>query len=112
MNKFLWLVLFLPMFTVGQDSIRVDVSNPHATIYTHLYFLQSESYEPKKAAQTIVGLSEEKAIEKVIIRGELLNLLGFLDIQKTALRAWNRSLPSFELRIGLHLLLQHPLLRM
>jgi len=45
---------------------------------------------------------QEKAIEKVIIREELLNLLGFLDIQKTALKAWNRSLPSFELQIGLH----------
>jgi len=28
-----------------------------------------------------------KATKKVIIRGELLNLLGFLEIQKTALKA-------------------------
>ena len=66
MKNFLWLVLLLPMFVVGQDSIRVDVRNPHATIYTHLYFLQSDSYEPEKASKTILGLSEEKAIEKAI----------------------------------------------
>ena len=48
MKNFLWLVLLLPMFVVGQDSIRVDIGNPHATVYTHLYFLQSDSYELKK----------------------------------------------------------------
>jgi MscS family membrane protein len=83
MNKFLWLAVLLPMFTVAQDSIRVDVSNPHATIYTHLYFLQSDSYEPKKAAQTILGLSEEKAIEKAIRIKQVLDGKGlFVDVNK------------------------------
>ena len=83
MKYFLWLVLLLPMFTVGQDSIRVDVSNPHATVYTHLYFLQSDSYEPKKAAKTILGLSEEKAIEKAIKIKQVLDGKGlFVDVNK------------------------------
>jgi MscS family membrane protein len=83
MKNFLWLVLLLPMFVVGQDSIRVDIGNPHATVYTHLYFLQSDSYEPKKAAKTILGLSEEKAIEKAIKIKQVLDGKGlYVDVNR------------------------------
>ncbi|KGL61855.1 mechanosensitive ion channel family protein [Polaribacter sp. Hel1_85] len=83
MKRFLWLVLLLPMFTIAQDSIRVDMSNPHAAVYTHLYFLQSESYEPKKAAKTILGLSEEKAIKKAIKIKQVLDGKGlYVDMNK------------------------------
>ncbi|WP_343328953.1 mechanosensitive ion channel family protein [Polaribacter staleyi] len=83
MKNFLWFLVFLPMFTVAQDSIRVDMSNPHATVYTHLYFLQSDSFEPKKAAKTILGLSEEKAIEKAIKIKQVLDGKGlYVDVNK------------------------------
>lgn len=83
MKKFLWFLLFLPLFSMAQDSIRVDISNPHATIYTHLYFLQSDSYEPKKAAKTILGLSEEKAIEKAIKIKQVLDGKGlYVDVNR------------------------------
>ncbi|WP_166385665.1 mechanosensitive ion channel family protein [Polaribacter sp. 11A2H] len=83
MKNFLWLLLLLPICTIAQDSIRVDMSNPHATVYTHLYFLQSDSYEPKKAAKTILGLSEEKAIEKAIKIKQVLDGKGlYVDLDK------------------------------
>ncbi len=83
MKRFLWLLLLVPLFTTAQDSIRVDMSNPHATVYTHLYFLQSDSYEPKKAAKTIIGLSEEKAIQKAIKIKQVLDGKGlYVDVNK------------------------------
>ncbi|WP_158839012.1 mechanosensitive ion channel family protein [Polaribacter sp. L3A8] len=83
MKNFLWFLVFLPMFTVAQDSIRVDMSNPHATVYTHLYFLQTDTYAPKKAAKTILGLSEEQAIEKAIKIKQVLDGKGlYVDVNK------------------------------
>ncbi|MCL7764317.1 mechanosensitive ion channel family protein [Polaribacter sp. Z014] len=83
MKKFLWLLFLLPTFTIAQDSIRVDLSNPHATIYTHLYFLQSDSYEPEKAAKTILGFSKEKAVEKAIKIKQVLDGKGlYVDMNK------------------------------
>ena len=43
----------------AQESVDVNLSNPNATIYTHLYFLQSDSYQPEKAAKTILPNSIE-----------------------------------------------------
>ncbi|MFK8059409.1 MAG: mechanosensitive ion channel family protein, partial [Polaribacter sp.] len=85
MHKTFWIFLLLPFFafsqTNSQDSIYVDLKNPHATIYTHLYFLQSDSYEPKKAAKTILGLSEEKAIQKAIKIKQVLDGKGlYVDV--------------------------------
>jgi MscS family membrane protein len=66
MKRFIWLFIFITCYANAQETVEVDLSNPHATIYTHFYFLQNDSYQPKKAAATILGLSESKAIEKVL----------------------------------------------
>ena len=66
------LVLFFLMISSGflsaQETVDVNLSNPNATIYTHLYFLQSDSYQPEKAAKTILPnttLDAEKAVIKL-----------------------------------------------
>ena len=83
MKNYLWCLLLLPMFSVAQDSIRVDISNPHATVYTHLYFLQSDSFDPQKAAKTILGLPEEQAIKKAIKIKQVLDGKGlYVDVNK------------------------------
>jgi MscS family membrane protein len=83
MKNYLWVFLLFPMLSIAQDSIRVDISNPHATVYTHLYFLQSDSFDPKKAAKTILGLSEEQAIKKVIKIKQVLDGKGlYVDVNK------------------------------
>lgn len=66
-KKFLFLVCFISIGGLyAQENTTVDLSNPNATIYTHLYFLQSDSYAPEKSAKTIQGLSKEEAIKKAI----------------------------------------------
>jgi MscS family membrane protein len=82
-KKFFWLVVFISFISNAQDSIRVNLSNPNATIYTHLYFLQSDSYEPKKAAKTIFGLEEAAAIKKAIKIKQVLDGKGlFVEVNK------------------------------
>ena len=88
MKKLLWLLFFIPFFTTAQDSTYVDLSNPNATIYTHLYFLQSDSYQPKKAAKTILGLEEEIAVKKAIKIKQVLDGKGlFVDFNKVPTNA-------------------------
>jgi MscS family membrane protein len=83
MKKFLFLFFLVSFFTKAQETVHVDISNPHATIYTHLYFLQDDSYQPEKAATTILGLEEEIAIEKVIKIKKVLDGKGlFVDVNK------------------------------
>ena len=66
MKKLLFLLLFVSSYAFGQKAPIVDLSNPRATIYTHVYFLQNNSYQPKKAAKTIYGLDEKNSIEAAI----------------------------------------------
>ena len=83
MKKLLFYFLFVSFFTNAQETVHVDLSNPHATIYTHLYFLQADSYQPKKAAATILGLEEKLAIEKAIKIKKIFDGKGlFIDINK------------------------------
>ncbi len=87
MSKIFWILFFIPFFVFGQtnqqDSILVDLSNPHATVYTHLYFLQSDSYQPKKAAKTILGYSEKEAVKKAIKIKQVLDGKGlFVDLNR------------------------------
>lgn len=83
MKKLLIFFLLIPFFATAQETVEVDLSNPNRTIYTHLYFLQEESYQPKKAAATILGLEETKAIEKAIKIKKVLDGKGlFVDFNK------------------------------
>jgi len=81
MRKLVWLLFLVPFIANAQkDSVSVDLKNPYATLYTHLYFLQSDSYQPKKAAKTILGLSEKEAVKKAIRIKKILDGKGlFVD---------------------------------
>ena len=60
----------------SQNEPKVDLSNPNATIYTHLYFLQPNSYAPEKAAKTVYGFKDEEAIDKAIKLKKILDGKG------------------------------------
>ena len=79
MRKLLCL-LFLVSFIANaqKDSVNIGLSSPHATLYTHLYYLQSDSYEPKKAAKTIFGISEKEAVKKAIRIKKILDGKGLI----------------------------------
>ncbi len=66
MKKLAFLFFWITAFVWSQDSTRVDISNPNATIYNHIYFLQKDSYKPNLAAKSIYGLSKEESIDAAI----------------------------------------------
>ncbi len=52
-------------FSQEDNEAKVSLKSPYHTIYTHLYFLQEDSYDAEKSAQTIQGnytLEEKKNI--------------------------------------------------
>jgi len=64
MNKIcLFFILISTSILAQQQQIKVDLSNPNATILTHWYFLQENTYKPENAAKTIYGFDGEEAIE-------------------------------------------------
>jgi len=83
MKKIIFLLLFVNQLSFTQETINVDLSNPNATIQTHLYFLQNNTYQPEKSAKTIYGLPKKQAIEKAIKLKKILDGKGlFIDLNK------------------------------
>ncbi len=77
-NLLVFCLLVTSHFGLAQNDVKVDLSNPNATIYTHLYFLQKDSYFPKKSAATIYGYKEDEAIEKAIRLKEVMDGRGLI----------------------------------
>jgi len=83
MKKIIFLLLFVNQLSFTQETVKVDLSNPNATIQTHLYFLQNNTYQPEKSAKTIHGLPKNQAIEKVIKLKKILDGKGlYIDLNK------------------------------
>jgi len=83
MKKILALFLFTFGFTFGQQNVKVDLSSPNATLYTHIYFLQPDSYDQAKAASSIYGVPRDEAIDKVIKLKRIFDGTGLmLDFSK------------------------------
>ena len=78
MKKLILLFLFISGFSFAQENVKVDLTNPSATIYTHLYFLQDSSYNASKAAKTIRGYTRKEAIDKSIKIKEVLDGKGLI----------------------------------
>ena len=76
MKNILFLLLFVFNYSFGQKAHEVDLSNPRATVYTHMYFLQTTSYQPIEAAKTIYGLDEKEAVEAVVKLKRILDGKG------------------------------------
>lgn len=72
----LLLLLISSVFINAQESIKVNLSNPNATIYTHLYFLQPDSYQPEKAAESILPNSTKDAAKAAIKLKQILDGKG------------------------------------
>ena len=78
MNKLFLLFLLITGFSFAQETVKVDLTNPNATIYTHLYFLQDSSYNADKASRTIKGYPRKEAINKSIKIKEVLDGKGLM----------------------------------
>ncbi|PCI08332.1 MAG: mechanosensitive ion channel protein MscS [Flavobacteriaceae bacterium] len=77
-KTFFTLLYILSIAAFSQDNVKVDLSNPNSTIYTHIYFLMPDSYEPVKAATTIHGTSKKEAISIAIKIKEIFDGKGKL----------------------------------
>ena len=66
MKKIQLFFLLFSSIIIAQTSVKVDLSNPNSTIYSHIHFLQDDSYKPSKAAQTIYGFQGKEAQEIAI----------------------------------------------
>ena len=76
MKKISLFFLLLSSIIVAQNNVEVDLSSPNSTIYTHLYYLQPDSYEPEKAAKTIYGFEGEEAQDIAIKLKKILDGKG------------------------------------
>ncbi|MDP2088811.1 MAG: mechanosensitive ion channel family protein [Flavobacteriaceae bacterium] len=76
------LLPFLMLFTLTsfvQENLKVDVSNPKATITTHLKFLNEDNYHPEKSARAFAGIPTNQAKQyaiklKMILKGKGLKV--------------------------------------
>lgn len=83
MKKIILFCLLISTSIFAQKEVKVDLSSPNSVIYTHLYFLQSDSYEPEKAAKTIYGFEGEEAEEIAIKLKKILDGKGLkIDFSK------------------------------
>ncbi len=73
MKKLSFLLILFSFLGFGQSQKEVDLTNPNATIYTHIYFLMPDSYDVDKSAATIRGIPREEARDKVIKLKEILD---------------------------------------
>lgn len=76
MKKLLLLFLLFTASLIAQNKVKVDLSNPNATIHTHLYFLNSGSYEPEKAAAVIYGYDSMEAEEIAVKLKKIMEAKG------------------------------------
>jgi len=78
MKKLLYLLVFVSGFSFAQGTVKVDLRNPNATLYTHIYFLMPDSYNVAKASTTIKGLSKKEANAKAIKIKAVLDGMGLV----------------------------------
>jgi MscS family membrane protein len=59
--------LFNTALFASNKEVDIDLSSPRSTIYTHLYFLQENTFDPLKSASTIYGFKGAEA-KKIAIK--------------------------------------------
>ncbi len=75
--KTLLFFILLSPFLFGQNNnqeIRVTLENPYNTVYSHLYYLQEDSYRPARAAQTLYA-PEKDSLQRVRLAIQLKQIL-------------------------------------
>jgi MscS family membrane protein len=76
MKRIILFFLLISQLIFAQKKVEINLSSPNSTIYTHLYFLQPNSYEPEKAAATIYGYQGEEAENLAIKLKKILDGKG------------------------------------
>lgn len=62
-------LLMLPMLLMGQEeAVPVTLETPYNTIYSHLYYLQADSYSPADAARALYGVQDSTQRSRLAIK--------------------------------------------
>jgi len=61
MRSLLFLSLFVSILTFGQGTQRPNLKSPRATLYTHMYFLEEDSYDAAKSSRVFYNLPRDEA---------------------------------------------------
>ncbi|MGY5355558.1 mechanosensitive ion channel family protein [Wenyingzhuangia sp. IMCC45467] len=95
-----FILISLSLFAQSNDEVKVDLSNPYKTIYTHLHFLQPESYNEVNAARVIYGKSQEKSIDIALKIKQVLDGKGLkVDFKNVPLNAnYKDTINSVEIK--------------
>ena len=70
---FTFLLTFLLPFTIGAQNrvdgpVEITLATPYNTMLVHLHYLQSESYEPDKAASVFNGIADTSLAQRLAIQ--------------------------------------------
>jgi len=105
MKRLVLLFLLVSSVVTAQDSIKVNLTSPNATVYTHLYFLQQDSYEPEKAAATILPNSIKNPKKAAIKLKQILDGKGlFVDLKEIPLNTNYKDSTSFATPLNKYVL--------
>lgn len=78
----LFFLMISSAILFAQETPKVNLSSPNATVYTHLYFLQTDSYDADKAAKTILPNATADAKKAAIRLKQILDGKGlFVDFK-------------------------------
>ena len=102
MKKIIFLLLFISSYVYGQEKVKVNLSNPNSTLYTHIYFLMPDTYDLAKASATVRGLpkaeAEDKAkkIKKILDGNGLIIDFGKVSIDPNYIDTVNFGMRTLE----------------
>ncbi len=61
MRRSFYLFLLVTTLSFGQSIRQADLKNPRATLYTHMYFLEEDSFNAAKSSRVFYNLPREEA---------------------------------------------------
>ena len=89
MRRWMCRALFLALLTLVASPVRSQVpqqevhQSPYHVIYNHLYYLQSDTYQPERAALSLSQEPTEVTVDQAIMLKEVLDGKGmFIDIHR------------------------------
>ena len=99
-NIYKLLLLLTVSVFAQQNNVKVDLSSPHTAIFTHLHFLQPETYDAAKSAATVYGESPSRSKEIAIKIKQVLDGKGLkVSIKELPINPhYKDTISEFDLR--------------
>jgi MscS family membrane protein len=66
--RFSLFLLLIPAGLTAQSQASPDLRTPYQTVYTHLHYLQSDSYQPERSAAVMQGVTDADEAQSLAIK--------------------------------------------